>query len=72
MPRKEVDREVASMLQDLQLVDKTKTAAKNLSGGMKRKLRYSMCVADQGLWFYILPTNVFVHLVPCCLLFSPF
>ena len=49
MPRKEVDREVASMLQDLQLVDKTKTAAKNLSGGMKRKLRYSMCVADQSL-----------------------
>ena len=31
------------MLQDLQLLDKTKTAAKNLSGGMKRKLRYNVC-----------------------------
>ena len=28
------------MLEDLQMVDKTKTHAKYLSGGMKRKLRY--------------------------------
>ncbi|CAI8011245.1 ATP-binding cassette sub-family A member 3, partial [Geodia barretti] len=48
MPRKEVDREVASMLQDLQLVDKTKTAAKNLSGGMKRKLSPDRRVEDSG------------------------
>ena len=31
--------EVERMVEDLQLTDKMKTAARNLSGGMKRKLR---------------------------------
>ncbi|XP_033114079.1 ATP-binding cassette sub-family A member 3-like [Anneissia japonica] len=35
---KEADAEVKSMIQDLQLVDKTNTASSSLSGGMKRKL----------------------------------
>ena len=34
------------MLEDLQMVDKTKTHAKYLSGGMKRKLRYMQLSFD--------------------------
>ena len=33
--------EVQRMLEDLQMVDKTRAHAKYLSGGMKRKLRYT-------------------------------
>ena len=36
--------EVMSMVEDIQLVDKKDTQAGRLSGGMKRKLRYNMCV----------------------------
>ena len=39
MARRDIGFEVDNMLRDLQLMDKKKTAAKNLSGGMKRKLR---------------------------------
>ena len=48
-PFKQVSGEVQNMLQDLQLADKRGTAARHLSGGMKRKLRsytvgeYSLC-----------------------------
>ena len=41
------------MLQDLQLLDKTKTAAKNLSGGMKRKLRYILPTKVSFTWFLV-------------------
>ena len=37
---KRVRTEVDTMIEDLQLVDKKKFQSKNLSGGMKRKLRY--------------------------------
>ena len=46
MARHDVGLEVEKMLNDLQLMDKKKTAAKNLSGGMKRKLRYIMCTLN--------------------------
>ena len=39
-----VRTEVDSMIEDLQLVDKKKVQSKNLSGGMKRKLRYNYTV----------------------------
>ena len=37
--------EVISMIKDVQLVDKKDVQASKLSGGMKRKLRYSIYVA---------------------------
>ena len=37
---KRVRTEVDTMIEDLQLLDKKKVQSKNLSGGMKRKLRY--------------------------------
>ena len=40
MPGAKVKEEVNSMLEDLQLSDKSKITAGNLSGGMKRKLRF--------------------------------
>ena len=46
MPGKEVGPEVQRMLEDLQMVDKTKAHAKYLSGGMKRKLRYMQLSFD--------------------------
>ena len=36
----EADQEVTTMIEDLQLVDKTNVQSTKLSGGMKRKLRY--------------------------------
>ena len=36
--------EVAAMVKDIQLMDKKDTQASKLSGGMKRKLRYSLYV----------------------------
>ena len=38
--------EVQRMLEDLQMVDKTRAHARYLSGGMKRKLRYMQLSFD--------------------------
>ena len=62
MPRKEVPHEVDNMLQDLQLTDKTKTAARNLSGGMKRKLRYIHSASTYNVELGVhLSTDLCVH-----------
>ena len=55
--------EVESMVEDLNLMDKMKTAAKNLSGGMKRKLRYIhvcvlCCHGNDRFYVYI-----YMHLI---------
>ena len=39
MPERLIFQEVRKMLKDLHLEDKEKTLVKDLSGGMKRKLR---------------------------------
>ena len=48
-----VKTEVNSMIEDLQLVDKKKVQSKNLSGGMKRKLRYVNYTSTMW-WCYIM------------------